>query len=141
MPFKIVPGSEEARRPFRITVGLREGYGDDGKVHPVEHAVRTAQRWMKSRAERKEPFLSGVITQGEVLYTQPRRNGVSSEREPVMLFTGEVIPIFTGHLDDDTVRALLNELAAELGEALGQEDVYVAYRDRVWALTSTEEGP
>ena len=33
-----------------------------------------------------------------------------------------------------TVRGLLNELAAEIGTILEQEEVYVGYRDRTWTL-------
>ncbi len=38
--------------------------------------------------------------------------------------------------DVATVRALLNELASEIGSILEQEEVYVGYRDRTWTLKS-----
>jgi hypothetical protein len=50
------------------------------------------------------------------------------------IFSGEAVPLYTGHLDDATVRALLNELATEMAEALGQEDVHLSFRDQAWAL-------
>jgi hypothetical protein len=33
---------------------------------------------------------------------------------------------------------MLNELAAELGAALGQERIYVAFADRTWILDAGE---
>jgi len=34
---------------------------------------------------------------------------------------------------------MLNELAAELGAALGQERIYVAFADRTWILDADEQ--
>jgi len=39
-------------------------------------------------------------------------------------------PIF----DDGNVRALLDELAQEMGRTLEQEEVHIAYRERTWTL-------
>jgi hypothetical protein len=46
----------------------------------------------------------------------------------------EVLPQYSGDLDDDTVRELLDELAGEMGRTLEQEEVYIAYGDRTWTL-------
>ena len=133
--YEPVPGSVGPRREFRITLGLREGYRSDGRIFDIEEAVRAAHRWMTDRATRGEPFLSGLFTKGEVVYAWPRHEGeAGSDREPVALFSGEAIPLYAGHLDDAAVEALLDELAGELGRALGQEEVYVAYRERTWIL-------
>jgi hypothetical protein len=133
--YELVPGSTGPRREFRITLGLREGYSRAGRIYDIEEAVRTAHRWMCERAERGEPFLSGFFAKGEVVYAWPRHEGeAGSDREPVALFSGEAIPLYAGHLDDETVEGLLNELAGVLGRALGQEEVYVAYRERTWIL-------
>jgi len=55
------PGSRGPRRDFRITVGLREGWDDEGRVFDVSEAVRTARRWMKRRVEAGLPALSGMF--------------------------------------------------------------------------------
>ena len=57
-----------------------------------------------------------------------------SDREPVALFTGEAVHAYLGHLPDAAIEAMLNDLAAELGAALGQERIYVAFADRTWIL-------
>ena len=58
--------------------------------------------------------------------------------EPVALFTGEVLPLYAGDLDDETVRMLLNELASEIGCTLEQEEVHVGYRDQTWTLKRSQ---
>ena len=104
----------------------------------VEEAIRAAHRWMRERDARAEPFLSGMFTRGEVVYAGSEAEA-AHDREPVAIFTGEVLPLYAGDLDDDTVRILLNELASEIGRILEQEEVHVAYRDRTWTLKAVGE--
>src|SRR5947209_14209224 len=101
----------------------------------LEEAVRTAHRWMTERAARGEPFLSGMFTRGEVVYADPE-DGAASHRERVAIFTGEVLPQYAGDLEDRRVRELLDELAGEMGRALEQEEIHIAYGDRTWTLTA-----
>jgi hypothetical protein len=84
-----------------------------------------------------EPFLSGMLTRGEVVYAGSEGDA-AHDREPVAIFTGEVLPLYAGDLDDETVRMLLNELASEIGCTLEQEEVHVGYRDRTWTLKRSE---
>jgi hypothetical protein len=130
--FHLRPASEGPRREFKITLGLRAGYGSAGRIYDVEEAVRTAHRWMRERAARNEPFLSGMFTRGEVVYADSDAEAAS--REPVAIFAGEVLPQYAGDLDDGMVRELLDELAQEMGRALEQEEVHIAYRERTWTL-------
>ena len=39
---------------------------------------------------------------------------------------------------DAAIEEMLNELATELGAALGQERIYVAFADRTWILDAGE---
>ena len=116
-------------------MGSGAGYGPAGHTYDLEEAVRTGHRWMTERAARGEPFLSGMFTRGEVVYADPE-GGAASHREPVAIFTGEVLPQYAGDLDDRTVCALLDELAGEMGRALEQEEIHIAYGDRTWTLTA-----
>src|SRR5439155_11415012 len=59
---------EGPRREFKITWGLRAGYGPSGRIYDLEEAIRAAHRWMRERDARAEPFLSGMFTRGEVIY-------------------------------------------------------------------------
>jgi hypothetical protein len=63
---------------------------------------------------------------------------VGSDREPVALFTGEAVHAYLGHLPDEAIAAMLNELSIELGVALGQERIYVAFADQTWILDAGE---
>ena len=137
--YSVVTGSRGPRRDFRITVGLREGWDAEGRMFDVSEAVRTARAWMKRRTEAAQPALSGMFTRAEVTYAWPRPDGtVGSEREPVALFTGEAVHAYLGRLPDEAIEAMLNELAIELGVALGQERIYVAFADRTWILDAGE---
>ncbi|HEY1779134.1 MAG TPA: hypothetical protein VGG79_01650 [Roseiarcus sp.] len=94
---------------------------------------------MRRRVEAGEPALSGMFTRAEVTYAWPREDGtVGSDREPVALFTGEAVHAYLVHLSDAAGEAMLNELAAELGAALGQARIYVAFGDRTWILDAAE---
>ena len=130
--FSLVPGSEGSRREFKITWGLRAGYGSAGRIYDLEEAVRAAHRWMQERDARGAPFLSGMFTRGEVVYAST--DDVAPAREPVAIFTGEVLPLYAGNLDNGAVRTLLDELAAEIGAVLEQEEVHIAYCDQTWTL-------
>ena len=133
--YVVVAGSRGKRRDFRISVGLREGWDDEGRVFDVSEAVRTARAWMKRRVAAGLPALSGMFARAEVTYAWPRPDGsVGSDREPVALFTGEAIHAYLGDLPDEAIEAMLDELATELGAALGQERIYVAFCDRTWIL-------
>ena len=133
--YVVVVGSEGKRRDFRISVGLREGWDDEGRVFDVSEAVRTARAWMKRRVAAGLPALSGMFARAEVTYAWPRPDGsVGSDREPVALFTGEAVHAYLGHLPDEAIEAMLNELAMALGAALGQERMYVTFCDKTWIL-------
>jgi hypothetical protein len=133
--FRLVPASEGPRREFKITLGLRAGYGPTGRIYDIEEAVRAAHRWMRDRAARGEPFLSGMFTRGEVIYAD-QGGEAASHREPVAIFSGEVLPQYAGNLDDGTVRQLLDELAEEMGRTLEQEEVHISYAGRTWTLAT-----
>ena len=133
--FRLVPASEGPRREFKITLGLRAGYGPTGRIYDLEEAVRVAHHWMRDRAARGEPFLSGMFTRGEVIYAD-QGGEAASHREPVAIFTGEVLPQYAGDLDDATVRQLLDELAEEMGQMLEQEEVHISYAGRTWTLAN-----
>src|SRR5438132_13945847 len=136
--FSLVPSSEGPRREFKITSGLRAGYGPSGRIYDLEEAIRAAHRWMRERDARAEPFPSGMFTRGEVVYAGSQAEA-AHDREPVAIFTGEVLPLYAADLDDDTVRILLNELASEIGRVHEQEEVHVAYSDRTWTLKAVGE--
>ena len=135
--YGVVQGSQGPRRDFRITVGLREGWDAEGRVFDVSEAVRTARAWMSRRVGARLPALSGMFARAEVTYAwRGEDDTVASDREPVAIFTGEAVHAYLGASPDLEIEAMLNELAAELGAALGQERIYIAFCDRTWILAT-----
>jgi hypothetical protein len=57
----------------------------------------------------------------------------------VAVFTGEAVHAYLGHLSDQDIETMLNELAIELGAALGQERLYVSFCDRTWILNASAQ--
>lgn len=135
MSYSRLPESQGPRRDFRITVGLREGWGADGRLHSVDEAAEVSLAWMERRAAEARPFLSGMLTPGNVAYAWTDPQGVARRGdEPVVLFTGDALHAHVGQLTDSEIEALLDELAALLGAALGQEHLHIAFGDRMWTL-------
>jgi hypothetical protein len=108
---------------------LRAGYGPSDRIYDLEEAIHAAHRWMRERDARAQTFLSGMFTRGEVVYAGSQGEA-AHEREPVAIFTCEVLPLYATDLDDDSPRMLLNELASDIGSVLEQEETHVTYRDR-----------
>ncbi len=54
------------------------------------------------------------------------------------VLTGEAMQAYVGHLPDAAIEAMLNELAADLGAALGQERIDVAFAEQTWTLDAGE---
>lgn len=138
--YAVVPANTDVRRSFAITTGLQEGYGPTGVTHNVNDVVNAAAAWMKSRAAAGQPFITGTVSAvGTVVYAYPTGSGAAeSGTEPSATFSGEVSVLYSANLADEQVVDLLNNLAASLGNALGQTRVYVAYRDRTWVIQAEE---
>ncbi len=120
------------RRSFELTVGLREGYDDQGKTHDLAEAQDLAVEWLKARAAAGKPFLPGTFFQGEVCYAWPEGPGkAGGGHEPVALYRGEVNPIYNAETTDEGAKGILTDLASFLGERLGQARVYLVYCDEV----------
>ncbi len=122
------------RRPFVITAGLREGYRPDGVIHHCVEARQAVLRWVMARARAEQPYLTGIITEGALVYAWGSGPEANVGTEPAIMFSGEISASFLADLPDEAVETMLDELAEELARALGQERVYVAYGDRTWAL-------
>ena len=133
--YKTVPGSRGERRSFQITVGLAEGYGPTAKTHAPAEVVELVLGHLKTRAADGRPYLTGTVSAGEVVYAWPEGPGKSGGgREPNATYSGEVSPLYNKDLGDEQVVEILNDLASELGSALGQTRVYVAFGHETWVL-------
>jgi hypothetical protein len=133
--YRVVKGSRGEARCFSVTVGLKEGYGESSTVHTVEEAVSYLENYLKMRAANGEPFLTGVVSEGIVVYAWPEGPGqAESGHEAEIIFSGEVTPLYLSNLSDTEVENFLNDLASFLGEKLGQTRIYLRYKSEVWIL-------
>ena len=120
-----------ARRPFQITIGLEEGYGT-GIKHTALEVQNLIGLWITGRMERGEKSVSGVLIPAPLVYAwNTPTTGIKVATEDVVMFVGDVSPVYCAHYTDDDVRALLYDLAAFLGGKLKQTRMYVAYRDEI----------
>jgi hypothetical protein len=131
--FSPVASSRIERREFRLTAGLRAGYGSAGAIFDVGQAIRSMEHWLIERKAQGLPVVTGMITKGEIIYA----GGDTALREPVAIFSGEIHPSSSPPTDDE-VESALDSLAGALAEALQQEEIAVAYRNCIWIVRARE---
>lgn len=135
--YQEVAGSRGPRQQFTVTCGLQEGYGPSGRLHALTEATEVVFGELKAAAAEGRPYLTGTILAGEVVYAWPEGPGqAGGGHEPVVVYSGEVNPLYNADLldDRDAVVEILNALAAALGAALGQTRIYLAYDGELWVL-------
>lgn len=123
------------RRTFRITVGLREGYHPEGRVHDPGAAARITAEWISDEAAAGRTPLSAMVTGGTVIYGGGTGGAA---QEPVATVSGEVIGTPAEALSDAAVVERLDALAERLAGALGQREVIVAFVGTSWILRSPD---
>jgi hypothetical protein len=137
--FSTVEGSMGSAPRFEITCGLQEGYGPNAKVHTVDEAVAIIEEYLKKRAAAEEPYLTGMVMSGSVVYAWlDTRGKAGSNHEPQITYAGNKNPKYHSALLESQMRDLLNDLADHLGSALGQTRVYVAYSGDMWIRQAEE---
>jgi hypothetical protein len=128
MSYRVIEESVGKAPSFAITVGLREGYESSSKTHTIGRVIFLMESFLKSCAAERRPFLTGVVTTGEVVYAWPlETGGALSSHEPVAIFSGEKNPLYNSAMSDHQAVEWLLNLASHLGEELGQTRVYVVY--------------
>ena len=94
---------------------------------------------MKRRVEAGQGALSGMFTRAEVTYAWSVRTGPSAPTSnPSPCSQAKPVHAYLDNLPDSAIVAMLNELAGELGAALGQERLYVAFADGTWILDARD---
>jgi hypothetical protein len=105
----------------------------------LEEAILALKEWMVRRAASGVDFLTGTVSAGQVVYAWPEGPGkAGSGDEPCAVFAGEVSVLYGTHLTEQAVEEILDDLASEVGRALGQTRVYVSYRDMAWVLQTEQ---
>lgn len=127
-----------SRRDFVVTCGTQKGYGSS-KTHTVQEVEEACQDWMAERAASGQPFITGTVTTGKVVYAWPEGEGKAGRgSETVALFCGVVSTLYNAAMSDQEVSDLLTDLAEFLAERFGQTRVYVEYIDKTWVVERSE---
>lgn len=132
--YERVPAATDERRSFSVKCGLVPGYDASTKRFKPRHARQILRQWMARRAARQQPFLTGIMTAGRILYAWEADGRTESRAEHGVTFSGEVSVIYSAEMTDDEAVAVLEDLAEQLGKALGQTRVYLTYRDKAWVI-------
>lgn len=133
--YKRVITSDSRKRSFSLTIGLKEGYEIHNYVFAFEDVMEIISDWQRKKVENDLPYLTGTLLKAAILYAWKNELGKGeSGNEPVVLYQGEVSPIYHADLSDNEVISLLEDLASVLGTKLSQTRVYITYREEIWIL-------
>jgi len=136
---KIVENSRGKAPAFTVTFGLQEGYGDSSKIHTVDEVVTLIESFLKKCAAAGRSFLTGSVTAGTVVYAWPEGEGkAGGGHEPQASFIGNQNPLYNSNMSQAEIEDFLNDLAAEVGVALGQTRVYISFAGDLWILQQEE---
>lgn len=126
-------GDDNLWHPFRVIVGLREGYDSEQKLHR-SHEVETAiEEWYLEAKRRGKPYLPGMTSEKKMHYL--RRGDLMFVEDPVVVFEGEVNPLNTKarFTDEQYIKALW-ELAERLASILNQTRIYIKFKEHTIVL-------
>ena len=138
MKYILVPTRTNVRRSFKIICGLREGYNVNAKICEGKGVIDAVHQWMKKRAQKDEPFLTGSFSREVLTYTWKGAENNNDAPEPAIVFQGEVSIAHNPQMEDKEAIELLNEIAIIIATSTKQTRIYVAYGDEIWILQ--EEG-
>ena len=118
--------AEGPRRSFSLAITLSSGHGFDARVVRLQDVKDILRRYMFARADCGEPFLSGHLW--ETVLLRGSADGDSGE-VPAAIFAGQA-----NGLNHCAVPCHLDELAGMLIDALGQQQVQIAYGEKQWIV-------
>lgn len=116
-------------KPWKVVVGLREGYDTDAKVHIHEEVEEVFRAWMHERVFVENlPVLSGMVGPVEhLLY--PYRNGGTGRiiSEECIVIHGDLTVSYDKRRDDAEVLRTVRSLAAAFHVPIQQGRIYFDY--------------
>lgn len=123
------------RRSFRLTVGTQQGYEQASKAADAGISVRVVEEWVRACLAAGLPYLSGIVTTGEVVYGwNDPVTGIQARTEPCVIFSGVLSAAHDADMSDDTAADCLESLAAELARAYEQTRAYIEFMDTTWII-------
>ena len=122
------------KKSFKITCSLQEGYGPKGKLFTFADAERVIAGWLDKRLSKKQPYVSGLLQSGTLIFPAPDKSPEKVSVSPTVIFAGELSSEQDMQRDDKEVKATLRSLAMVLRKKLKQESVFVIYLDKHWCV-------
>jgi hypothetical protein len=124
--------------PFRVIVGLMEGYGEGATLHLQEEVEGIVGSWSLECRANNLPELQGMFSPKTMVYA--RRSDGKLLREPVVVFEGEANPmrIASDVTELQYIKAFW-VLAEHLAEALNQTRIYIRFNQRTIVLEEVKQ--
>ena len=122
------------KKSYKITCSLQEGYGPKGKLFTFADAERIISGWLDKRLSKKQPYVSGLLQSGTLIFPAPDKSTEKVSVSPTVIFAGELSSEQDMQRDDKEVKATLRSLALVLKKKLKQESVFVIYLDKHWCV-------
>lgn len=119
-------------RPFQISCGLREGYGESSLTHTYEEARNIIQQWIVKRLTEKKPVAVGTLLVGEFIYPLIENDVISSTFEPAFHYKGRI----REDSSDEQAVEMLSDLAVTFANTLKQKRVHVEFSNEYWVVES-----
>jgi hypothetical protein len=119
-------------RPFSVIACLKEGYGPDGKMHTQEEAEEAIEDWNASQARAGKDYLPGTVHPLKYVLGHGKGATGGASREPGIEFRCNA-SAYLNDKPDTYIRQLLDELAAVLAKALGQQRIELSFNGKQWA--------
>lgn len=122
------------KKSYKITCSLQEGYGPKGKLFTFADAERIIAGWLDKRLSKKQPYVSGLLQSGTLIFPAPDKSTEKVSVSPTVIFAGELSSEQDMQRNDKEVKATLRSLALALKKKLKQESVFVIYLDKHWCV-------
>ncbi|PIR66521.1 MAG: hypothetical protein COU51_03200 [Parcubacteria group bacterium CG10_big_fil_rev_8_21_14_0_10_36_14] len=110
-------------RPFKISCGLKEGYGASAKIHTITEVRKLIQKWIEERIKSGEKVVVGTLFKGQFIYPWIEGKKISSKYEPAFHYKG----IIRDDASDKEAIEMLENLAKELAKKFKQHRIHIEF--------------
>ena len=122
------------KKSYKITCALKEGYSPKGKVHTLADSARLIRDWMGRRLKAKQPVVSGLLQQGQLIFPAVHESKELVTVSPTVVYSGELSSPEELKRKNKEVKESLESLARDLKTGLKQESVFITFRDDHWCV-------
>lgn len=138
---KIYKGTEQFVKRFIIDLGLLPGYAPEKTPHSIEEIKGWYLDWQKQRAERNQPYFSGIVMPSSFVYAFKKDGVAGGIHEPAARIEGEANTEHHDEIfkDDLKILEIIFDLAQFVGSKAEQERVHVSFEGKYYLLEVEQE--